>query len=303
MFLLRRSHLQSCRCIFPGPELWDQSQVCQCCPLATVKAKSFASSLSVECQSWSQEATQISLTLCHLTACFGRSWYRVPGEIVLSQLCKHGCLALSCCCFWMCSVYASLGLSPPCHTCHSSICGHLPPLALLLLILGSPPNPWDTVWWRACPAMSLPWELGQLSSPIQGQHGCSASPALSQGMAPMPSPCGHFAGAQFLWGLRPSEGQFGKGKVVGASRAVSSFPGTCRGLRLFCGPLTEGHSLSSVHFSRNVHLRVEQLKPWWNGMLGFRLFWAGNRRLLAASGWPYNLWVLRNHSLGAICKL
>lgn len=40
----------------------------------------------------------------------------------------------------------SLGLSPPRHTCRCSICGHLPSLALLLLlILGSPPNNQDTL--------------------------------------------------------------------------------------------------------------------------------------------------------------
>lgn len=62
----------------------------------------------------------------------------------------------------------SLGLSPPCHTCRCSICGHLPSLALLLLlILGSPPNNQDTLWQRSlpCPHPPLGARAAQLPHP------------------------------------------------------------------------------------------------------------------------------------------
>lgn len=133
----------------------------------------------------------------------------------------------------------SLGLSPPCRTCHCSICGHLPPLALLL-ILASPPSDQDLVWWRSLPCHQPPLgaRVAQLPQPHPGPaclgELCRLGPV--QGMAPASAPLGHLAGAQYLCGLWPSEGQFGKRQGGGSKQGLSSFPGTCRGLQAFCGP-------------------------------------------------------------------
>lgn len=212
MLLPKRSHLHSCRCISPGSETWDQSQPCQCYSLATVKAKSFASSLSTGCQSWGQQATQICLTVCHLLACFGIA-DTVFLEILYTARCAGTAALPSVAAASGCAqCLHSPGLSPPWCTCHCSICGHLPPLALLLLILGSRANskaPRAQCGLRACPAISLPWEPH--SRPVWLL--CWLWPV--PGPAPVPSPLGHSAGAQFLWGFWAS---LGKDKVVGASR-------------------------------------------------------------------------------------
>lgn len=82
--------------------------------------------------------------------------------------------------------------------------------------------------------------------------------------------------------------------AVRSEPAMTMLPlGLCYGQKLCFLP--------SVHLSRSIYLRTEQLKSSWNDMLGFRLFWAGNRRLLGP-GWPYNLWVPRSHSSEGVCK-
>lgn len=232
MLLPKRSHLHSCRCISPGSETWDQSQPCQCYSLATVKAKSFASSLSTGCQSWGQQATQICLTVCHLPACFGIA-DTVFLEILYTARCAGTAALPSVAAASGCAqCLHSPGLSPPWCTCHCSMCGHLPPLALLLLILGSRANskaPRAQCGLRACPAISLPWEPH--SRPVWLLWRLWPVP----GPAPVPSPLSHSAGAQFLWGFWASEGQFGKRQGGGSKQGLSSFPHTCQGLQLCVG--------------------------------------------------------------------
>lgn len=304
MFLPWSSHLNSCRCIFPGSEKWDQSQPCQCCPLALSRPEA----LLLHCQ-WGAkaEASRPPKSAFHSATSQPTLAVAVtvPGELVHSQLCKHSCLALSSCCFWMCSVQAQpWPLSSMSHLPLLHLWSCLP---LLSFSFSSwPPLPITRTWWGrgACPAISLPWEQGWLS--------CQAAPSRASMVALLALPCTRawhqcqlplatLLVPSFSVGFGPQRDNLGKDKVAGASR-LFQLPWYIRGMQAFCGPLTEGCSLPSAYFTREVYLRTEKLKPWWNDMPGFRLFWAENRRVLGPPGWQYNLWASRSHSSGSICK-
>lgn len=127
----------------------------------------------------------------------------------------------------------SLGLSPPRRTCHGSMCGHLPPLSLLfLLILGSPANARDMVRQR-----SLPCHQPALGAWVAQLPGCQqphvGTAWLLCQLRPVP---GHGTSAISPWPLGWCPvGQFGKRQGGGSKQGFSSFPGTCQGLQLFVG--------------------------------------------------------------------
>lgn len=303
-FLPRRSHLHSCRWIFPGSHsrkirashvdaarqlLWRLKALLLCCQ----------QSPKTEAGTPPKSASQSAISQPALTAVN----YSVPGDLVRGKVYKDSCLALSRCSIWMCSIHAR----PRPHSSHfpPAAQGRPPPRALPLPTFSLPswfPMSINQTWpgRGACLATSCLGEPGQPS--CQGTSSCLAGPApllcpdsrarrLRAPLVPGFSEC-----------FGPHRCNLGKDEVVGASRAVPVFPNVCGGLWLFHGPSAAGCSLPPARLSRSVYSRTEQLKPCWDDMLGFGLFWAGDRRLLGPSGWAYNLWVPRCHSSGAICK-
>lgn len=117
----------------------------------------------------------------------------------------------------------SLGLSPPCRTCRCFICGHLPSLALLL-ILCSPTNNRDTLWRRSLPCHQPPLgaRAAQLPHPRPAWLLCQLCPTPGRGtnaVCPWPL-C-------WCW-LWPSERQSGKRQGGGSKQGLSTFPRACK---------------------------------------------------------------------------
>lgn len=233
MFLSRRSHLHSCRCTFPVRSEPAMSMLpfghCQGQKLHFFNVYRVPKlrpaghpNLLPHSLLW-QWLTQCSWGACTQPAAGTAALPSVAAAFGCAQ-CMH-----------------SLGLAPPCCTC--SVCAHVPPLALLLLlILASPPNNQDLEWQRSLPCHQ-PLLGARAAQRPQSQTGPAWLLCPVPGMAPLPAPLGRFAGAQFLCRLWPSEGQFWKIQGGGSKQSLSSFPGTCRGLQIFCGPMTECCSL------------------------------------------------------------
>lgn len=289
-FSPRRSHLHSCRWIFPGSHgrkirashvdaarqlLWRLKALLLCCQ----------QSPRAEAGTPPKSASQSAISQPALTAVN----YSVPGELVRGKVYKDSCLALSRCCIWMCSIHARpRPLSshfPP------AARGRPPPRALPLRTFSLPswfPMSVNQTWpgRDACPATSCLGEPGQPSR--QGTSSCLAGPApLLCPLCPVSRACRLPASLVpgFSECFGPHRCNVGKDEVFGASRAVPVFPSVCGRLWLLRGPSAAGCSLPPARLSRSIYSRTEQLKPCWDDMLGFGLFRAGDRRLLGPSGW------------------